>query len=161
MMKPGQVYELPILNRSPPQKLIEPSKVIRPRDVPEHCVICFFKEVIEKVVDQHHVKMLVRNAWEDGPHLIYEIEHQGRRLAFYHPGIGSAIAAATLEEAIGFGCRKFIACGGCGVLALDIAVGQLVVLSGAIRDEGASYHYLPPAREVSLTHLEYIHLLIC
>ena len=79
---------------------------------------------------------------------IYEIEHQGRRLAFYHPGIGSAIAAATLEEAIGFGCRKFIACGGCGVLAPDIAVGQLVVLSGAIRDEGASYHYLPPAREV-------------
>ena len=82
--------------------------------MPEHCVICFFKEVIEKVVDQHHVKMLVRNAWEDGPHPIYEIEHQGRRLAFYHPGIGSAIAAATLEEAIGFGCRKFIACGGCG-----------------------------------------------
>ena len=57
--------------------------------------------MIEKVVDQHHVKMLVRNAWEDGPHPIYEIEHQGRRLAFYHPGIGSAIAAATLEEAIG------------------------------------------------------------
>ena len=27
-------------------------------------------------------------------------------------------------------------------------MGQLVVLSGAIRDEGASYHYLPPAREV-------------
>ena len=106
--------------------------------------------------------MLVRNAWEDGPHPIYEIEHQGRRLAFYHPGIGFAIAAATLEEAIGFGCRKFIACGGCGVLAPDIAVGQLVVLSGAIRDEGAfrTTIYHQPGKS-SLTHLEYIHLLIC
>ena len=151
----------PILEFDPTaEAFIEPSKVIRPRDVPEHCVICFFKESDRKI-DQHHVKMLVRNAWEDGPHPIYEIEHQGRRLAFYHPGIGSAIAAATLEEAIGFGCRKFIACGGCGVLAPDIAVGQLVVLSGAIRDEGASYHYLPPAREVIANPLEYIHLLIC
>ena len=67
----------PILEFDPTaEAFIEPSKVIRPRDVPEHCVICFFKEVIEKVVDQHHVKMLVRNAWEDGPHPIYEIEHQ-------------------------------------------------------------------------------------
>ena len=97
------------------------------------------------------MKMLVRNAWEDGPHPIYEIEHQGRRLAFYHPGIGSAIAAATLEEAIGFGCRKFIVCGGCGVLAPILPWGQLVSYSGAIRDEGASYHYLPPAREVIAT----------
>ena len=152
----------PILEFDPTaEAFIEPSKVIRPRDVPEHCVICFFKEVIEKVVDQHHVKMLVRNAWEDGPHPIYEIEHQGRRLAFYHPGIGSAIAAATLEEAIGFGCRKFIACGGCGVLAPDIAVGQLVVLSGAIRDEALRTTIYHQPGKSSLTHLEYIHLLIC
>jgi uridine phosphorylase len=53
-----------------------------------------------------------------------------------------------LEEAIAFGCRKFIACGGCGVLEKDMAVGHIVVVSGAIRDEGVSYHYLPPAREV-------------
>ena len=103
--------------------------------------------MIEKVVDQHHVKMLKETPGKM-VHTRSTDRTSGRRLAFYHPGIGSAIAAATLEEAIGFGCRKFIACGGCGVLAPDIAVGQLVVLSGAIRDEGASYHYLPPAREV-------------
>ena len=38
--------------------------------------------------------------------------------------------------------------GGCGVLAPDIAVGQLAGPIWRIRDEGASYHYLPPAREV-------------
>jgi uridine phosphorylase len=53
-----------------------------------------------------------------------------------------------LEEAIAFGCRKFIACGGCGVLEKEMAVGHLVVVSSAVRDEGVSYHYLPPAREV-------------
>jgi uridine phosphorylase len=30
-----------------------------------------------------------------------------------------------------------------------MAVGHLVVVSAAIRDEGVSYHYLPPSREVA------------
>lgn len=47
------------------------------------------------------------------------------------------------------GCKKFIACGGAGVLEKGIAVGHIVVPRAAVRDEGTSYHYLPPAREVS------------
>jgi len=68
-------------------------------------------------------------------------------LAFFHPGVGAPLAAGLLEEVIAFGCRKFIACGGCGVLEKDIAVGNLIVVPGAIRDEGVSYHYLPLDRE--------------
>jgi uridine phosphorylase len=129
--------------------LIEPGEVIRPRDVPEHCVICFFREVIDKVVATHDAKIVAQNRWEDGNHPIYEISYQGRRLAFFHPGIGAPLAASLLEEVIAFGCHKFIACGGCGVLQKDIAVGHLIVVSSAIRDEGVSYHYLPPSREVA------------
>jgi uridine phosphorylase len=140
----------PILEFDPaPEALIEPSKVIRPRDLPEHCVICFFREVIDKVAAQYDAKVVVRNRWEDGLHDIYEINYQDRRLAFFHPGVGAPIAAGLLEEAIAFGCRKFIACGGCGVLQKDIAVGHLIVVSGAVRDEGLSYHYLSPDREVT------------
>ena len=128
---------------------IEPSKVIRPRDVPEHCVICFFYDVIEKIVSEHKARVIVDRYWEDGPHPIYEIEFEGKRLAFFHPGIGSALSSSLLEEAIAYGCRKFIACGGAGVLVRDVAVGHLMVVSAAVRDEGASYHYLPPAREVT------------
>lgn len=134
---------------STPEAFIEPSKVIHARDLPEHCVICFFREVIDKVIAEHNAKAVVEYKWEDGPHSIYEISYQGQRLAFLHPGVGAPIAAGLLEEAIAFGCRKFIACGGCGVLEKDIAVGHLIVVAGAVRDEGVSYHYLPPAREVS------------
>ena len=34
------------------------------------------------------------------------------------------------------------------MLQKDIAVGHLIIPVSAIRDEGASYHYLPPSREV-------------
>ena len=51
----------PILEFDPTaEALLSHPRLSAQRDVPEHCVICFFKEVIEKVVDQHHVKMLVR-----------------------------------------------------------------------------------------------------
>jgi uridine phosphorylase len=139
----------PILEHDPTREaFVEPAQVIKERDMPRHCVICFFSDVIEKVVSEHDARMLVENRWEDGPHPVYEIEYRGQRLAFFHPGIGSALSAALLEEVIAFGCRYFIACGGCGVLEKEIAAGQLLIVSAAVRDEGASYHYLPPAREV-------------
>jgi uridine phosphorylase len=139
----------PILEYDPAREaLIEPSHIIEPQDVPEYCVICFFQEVIEKVVAEQSAKVVVDNRWEDGPHPIYEIAYHAQRLAFFHPGVGGALAASLLEEVIAYGCRKFIVCGGCGVLEKDIAVGHLIVVSGAIRDEGVSYHYLPPGREV-------------
>jgi uridine phosphorylase len=130
------------------EAFIEPSKVIRPRDMPTYCVLCFFKDVIEKVTAEHNGKVIVPNKWEDGPHPIYEIEYKGKRLAYYHPGIGSGFSVGLLEEAIAYGCKKFIACGGCGVLDKQIGVGHLVCVNAAVRDEGTSYHYLPPTREV-------------
>ena len=140
----------PILEFDPTREaLIEPSKVLKPMDFPEHCVICFFNDVLENVVKEYHAKTLVDINWESGPHKVYEIDYKGQRLAFFHPGVGAPLAAGLFEEVIAFGSRKFIACGGCGVLEKDIAVGNLIVVSGAVRDEGVSYHYLPPSREVS------------
>lgn len=140
----------PILEYDPSRQAhIEPDKLFKAQDVPEHCVICFFREVLDKVIAEHHARMLVANRWEDGPHPLYEIAHRGQRLAFFHPGVGAPMAAGLLEEVIALGCRKFIACGGSGVLEKDIPVGGLIVISAAVRDEGTSYHYLPPSREVS------------
>ncbi len=139
----------PILEYDPePEAMIEPSRVVRPQDVPEGCVICFFREVVERVVAAHRARVIAENRWEDGPHPLYEIHHNGRRLAILQPGCGAPLAAALLEKTIALGCRKFIACGGCGVLQKGIPLGKLIVVSSAVRDEGVSYHYLPPGREV-------------
>jgi len=144
----------PILEHDPSREaFIEPSDVVEPMDVPKHCVISFFRETIEKIADEYHAKVLVDNCWEDGSHKLYEIEYKGRRLAFFHPGVGAPISAGLLEEMIAYGCRKFIACGGCGVLEKDIAVGHLFIVSAAVRDEGVSYHYLPPSREVEANRI--------
>jgi uridine phosphorylase len=132
-----------------PEAVIEPSRTIAPMDAPEHCVICFFQEVIAELRDKHGAREIARDRSEYGEHPLYEIAVEGRRLAIFHPGVGASMAAALFEYPIALGCRKFIGCGSAGVLDRDIAVGHIVVAASAVRDEGTSYHYLPPAREVS------------
>jgi hypothetical protein len=59
-------------------------------------VICFFADAIQKVISECDARMVVENRWEDGPHPLYEIRHQGQRLAFYHPGVGAALVASLI-----------------------------------------------------------------
>ena len=141
---------LPLLDHNlAPEAITEPGGHIQPRDVPEHCVICFFHDVLDKVISEHNATMIERRKWEDGPHPLYEIDYDGRRLAFYHPGVGAPISAGLLEVSIAYGCRKFIACGGCGVLEAGITLGDLIVENAAVRDEGVSYAYAEPSREIA------------
>jgi uridine phosphorylase len=140
----------PILEFDPAREaMVEPALVSESIQAPEACVICFFREVIQQIAGQPGAAVLTVFEWEDAPHPLYEIPYAGRRLAFFHPGVGAPVAAGLLEEVIVAGCRKFIACGGSGVLERGVPVGELVVVEAAVRDEGLSYHYLPPARDVS------------
>lgn len=131
------------------EAIIEPRRVIAPLDVPEHCVVCFFQEVITRLCQEGRAREVTCQRSEMGTHPVYEMEVDGRRLTVFHPGVGAPMAAALLEEAIARGCRKFIVCGGAGVLDRAIAAGHIIVPRAAVRDEGTSYHYLPPGREVN------------
>ena len=132
--------------------IIEPARVIHPIDIAEHCVLCFFQEVIRELVHEGaNARHVHTGRSEAGDYPVYELDYGGRRLAVVSPGVGAPAAAARLEHMIALGCRKFIACGGAGTLDSAIAVGHIVVPDSAVRDEGASYHYLKPAREVAPT----------
>jgi uridine phosphorylase len=133
---------------SSPTAIIEPRRVYKRIDIPKHCVLCFFQDVIDDLVRNGAREIHVEH-WETGKHPIYELDFNGRRLAVLHPRVGAPVSAAMLELVIALGSRKFIACGGAGVLDSKIAVGHIIVPSSAVRDEGTSYHYLPPSREVA------------
>jgi uridine phosphorylase len=142
----------PILEYDPERTaIIEPSRICRPLDgMPEHCVLCFFYNVIEQLVEQGRAVEISSNPTEQGTRRFYALDcGLDRPVTLLHPGIGAAIAAASLEIAIALGGHKFVACGGAGVLDRSIAVGHLVVPTSAVRDEGTSYHYLPAGREVA------------
>lgn len=141
--------DYPILEYDPsPAALIEPAAVLEPLDIAEHCVLCFFQDVISRLREDGRLHLVRNLGSEIGHNPVYEMEVDGKRLALCHPGVGAPLAAAFMDELIALGCRKFVACGGAGVLDGDLTLGHLIVPTGAVRDEGTSYHYLPPGREV-------------
>jgi uridine phosphorylase len=133
-----------------PTAIIEPDEVIGRRDgMPEHVVLCFFNEVIEAVCGDGKADVVYTVKSEAGAIPTYAFSHEGQRVAVVQPGIGAPFGAGVLEEVIAAGGRKFVACGGAGVLDGEIAVGHVIIPTSAVRDEGTSYHYLPPGREVA------------
>lgn len=64
--------------------------------------------------------------------------------------VGSPVAARQIEDLTAKGCTKYMICGDCGVLDEKIVVGHLILPVKAIRDEGTSYHYIKPSREIEM-----------
>jgi len=144
--------DAPILEFDPtPQAVIEPALAHAQFDMPRHVVLCFFRDVITSVVAALGGREIGALESEMGSHPIYEVDYDGRRLAVVQAGVGASLAAGWLDELIALGCRAFVAAGGAGVLVPELALGHIVVPTAAVRDEGTSYHYLPPSREVAPT----------
>jgi uridine phosphorylase len=127
---------------------IEPAQAHKKIEGYEYCVITFFRDVLENLEKKGLIKVVQYLNCETMDVPIYEMEYQGEKVHLFLGFLGAAGSAAFLEELIAFGFDKFIVCGGAGVLRKDIAVGHLIIPISAIRDEGVSYHYLAPAREV-------------
>ncbi len=61
-------------------------------------------------------------------------------------GVGAPVAALVMEHLIAWGVRRFLSIGFAGALQSGAAVGDIVVCTGAVRDEGVSHHYAPAQR---------------
>jgi uridine phosphorylase len=140
--------EIPILDFDPdPRGIIHPPERFKPGTVPEHVVITFFSQAHAALVAKEGPATLVhlKSCGLDYP--VHEIKRRGKSVGLFLSYIGAAGAGAFLEELIASGGRKFIVCGGAGVLDPAIAQGHLLLPTSAVRDEGLSYHYLPPEAE--------------
>lgn len=80
-------------------------------------------------------------------HQVYKAEHEGQEVCVLQMPVGAATAAQLLDWLISCGVQQVIAVGSCGVL-IDLPEDSFLVPKQALRDEGTSYHYLPPARTV-------------
>lgn len=120
---------------------------------PEYGVICFLGDTLEKLKASGKLKEIhvVRSICTRYP--VYQVSFKGKKVAVFNPYIGAASAAGLMEEIAAAGCRKWISCGAAGVLDKKLAVGHLIVPRSAVRDEGTSYHYLKPSREVKASQL--------
>jgi uridine phosphorylase len=130
-----------------PRAVLEPADTVRGGRLPERLLLCFFQDVLDELVVPHLTPVHHLRS-EIGPNPVWVDGEGEQAVAVLHPGVGAPLAATFLEEAIAAGVRTVVAVGGAGSLHPELTLGHLVVASGAVRDEGTSFHYLAPSRTV-------------
>ena len=126
--------------------VIDPQLLIRKiEDFPEVTVACFSKDLFEGVLESLESRVIVTLYSAIGQKPVYEVKYKGERFAFYQACVGEPMAVGEYEELIAYGSKRLILFGNCGVLDESIEDCGIIVPTAAIRDEGCSYHYLPPS----------------
>lgn len=137
-----------------PVAIINPDTAHEPiAGFPEICVGIFSKVIVDELVEKYGGEVIHYGKFCTGPVPIYRVEAFGVEAALFLPHVGAPAAAGFMEDIWAYGGRHFVYCGAAGALRRDIAHGHLIVPTAAIRDEGLSYHYLPPADEIGLKPL--------
>ena len=142
--------DFPILEfDNSPNAILNPLPNAVKDGLPEACVLCFFFDVLQEKVFSGELTSVGVLQSENGDMPIYLYTRGGQQVAVMNPQVGAPLSAAVMERMIAHGCKKFIIAGGAGSLVHELDVTHLVIPVSAVRDEGVSYHYLPPSREVN------------
>ena len=139
----------------PGRAFINPTDTVVPvSDFPNICVSTYSRKIIEKFAALEGVEVISHLYTANGAIPIYKIPYGGSEIAFYMSPVGAPACVSCFEEAAAMGAEKFVFFGCCGILNDEAVKNRLIIPTGVIRDEGTSYHYLPPTEELlSLIHI--------
>jgi uridine phosphorylase len=118
---------------------------LREAHAPNGVVLCLYRGVMKRFGWKYRARRI------DGFQAdLYVTTRGGRRVGVAgNFGIGAPAATNLAEELIAWGAERLVILSLAGGIQPDLAPGSLVLCDRAIRDEGTSYHYLPPARDVA------------
>ena len=117
---------------------------------PNRAVFAFLGDTIDQYAQTHDAEVLdiFHTITCDTP--IYRIWHQGEELCLCRAPLGGPAAVQMMDWLIGHGVSNIITAGSCGALT-ELPENAFLIPSKALRDEGTSYHYLPPSRYVDIS----------
>ncbi len=76
---------------------------------------------------------------------LYVFRHEGHEYGIVGCAVGAAFAVLIAEELFASGCQFLVSMTSAGQILPVQAPPYFVVIDRALRDEGTSYHYLPPS----------------
>jgi len=115
-------------------KLVNPDSY----QFPKLCVLGFFP-TLYRYISQHFDIQKVDFINTRHPYFI--LKKGELQIAFLCPGVGAPLAGAQLDETIAMGAEKILFFGSCGVIDPHVRMDSIILLNGAVSDEGTSRHY--------------------
>lgn len=115
--------------------------------LPPVAVFAFLGDLIDEYAKEHHLPILAQFVSATKLYPVYGLKVQGKELCLCQAPVGAPAAVQIMDWMIAYGVKHVLSCGSCGALE-PLPENHFLVPAKALRDEGTSYHYLPPARFV-------------
>lgn len=118
-------------------------KGLADRSVPEVCVLDPDGDIVRQAKD---ARRAVRDPhWACYHTELHRLRHDGIELGVVPCAVGASFAVLIAEQLFASGCRLLISMTSSGQLMELQPPPYFVLIERALRDEGTSYHYLPPS----------------
>src|SRR5579863_1579909 len=115
--------------------------------VPPVCILDFDGDLTDRLVREGIAKEF--SSWACFHTTMFAMELGGVTCGIIARTIGGPYAVLIAEQLQAAGARLIIGLTSAGRVYQDLPLPCLVVVTSAIRDEGTSYHYLPPDKEIA------------
>lgn len=119
----------------------QPITGLRPADVAERVFLCGDPARVERISEGWSER---RRVCEVREFRVVTGTVEGRLQTAASTGIGAPGTAVLLEELVKLGSHTFIRVGNSGGLHPELELGDLVITTGAVRDDGTSRAYVAP-----------------
>jgi uridine phosphorylase len=114
--------------------------------IPEGCLLDFDGELVEFLVASRKAK--IESAFPCFHTKLYRWNYKGSEYGIVGGTVGSPFAVLVAEELFALGCKVVVSISSAGLIAENLNPPFFLLIDKALRDEGTSYHYLPPERFV-------------
>ena len=115
--------------------------------VPPTVLLTFQQEIAEQFVHETHARPVGTGFSFETTTPMWRGTLGGAPVQVTKLPIGAAAATIAVELLIACGARNFLMAGTAGSLTPNAPIGTIIVPTGALREEGVSYHYLAPDAE--------------
>jgi len=149
--RPGT--EIPLLDHSlddatvfSPEQLVAAVRLQRGRDraaIPPACVLEFDGDLTDDLIRRGEAERC--DAWPCFHTQMWVWRGGGLSCGIVSRTIGGPYAVLVAEQMAVCGAKTIVGLASAGRLAPSLPIPSVVVADSAIRDEGTSYHYLPPS----------------
>jgi uridine phosphorylase len=109
--------------------------------VPESIILCYSMRLAESIENLHKISEIRGVLGNIGKlYSIGSINGKVGLLASF--GIGAPATVLHMEELSGWGAKRFVIIGMAGAITDKLRIGDVVVCTKSVRDEGTSHHYV-------------------
>ncbi|HKJ59935.1 MAG TPA: nucleoside phosphorylase, partial [Halobacteriales archaeon] len=120
----------------------QPHLLVSEGDVHDLVLLPGDPDRVDRIADQCDESEVVA---ENREYKVVNASYDGRDLSICSTGIGCPSAAIAVEELARVGVETFVRVGTTGALQRGIDIGDMVVATGAAKEEGTTKRYEPAA----------------